>query len=1015
MSFGSFIYDGVSKVPGYIGSIFNGAISGGGKFISGTSSVGSNVLRTGGTTLGRQATSVVTASGRSITRTGSGAITTAKSKLSVGAVTAYNVGAAVWTRTYAIILVILTFLVAALFNLPKSIQTVLNYILNRFIAPTINGLYKRVKSLRDINRELNSGNKICGSLTDLGISLVLFVIEFFILIIILTLSILKKIIEYQFWIIVLLLATLVFTYFEHNHTTFTNTLHNVVLVGEVVTDNVFGFTNFVLDMYEIGSNFLNEQIRSTVQYVRITWQGLKPDDANIVSRRLVEDDNIASIISFSDRKAQLKEVADRTTYGANLMNVLGEKIYGLLLAIISPFIEVLFDVFLVFASKTVCFARAPLCGVREFFHQAIDGFLGLFRSITILGFQPFASFRIFGINCLKDYPDLLGVDAAICGGYLYEVEPPGAFYSDLSKSTSTNRRLLQQTEALLICEQHPHDHSWIEKLNGKVIHKSHINKCPLTSRTRASDNMMDHVETMKHLNLKGNCFHTSLHKEDIEEICWHTHNATIGRRQLFSLFNEDGKRILTKINKKYKASTSEINSDVLYQIIHEKLGDDIEKKGADILSDEGKIIFHCDLFDTDSKLNIYQQTHNQLCVLSKLISSGTLKVSVPSWLGPNNDGGRRVLQQEENKRYYEGLDKNLHVLSQHVYSIKQHIRIQKTRRILRDRNTPYVNQDDINWKEAAIPILQPKKNKTIITPENKRRKLEQKLGICPAGYHPCIMSGDCILLEEREFCPQTNNADEAESPNNGVLLTIGKALEDISTFNIDGEDILTDANRCYDRYDQRPETSPLSYTNLILQEQASDDQEYCLGMVPPITYRLPKIQRQGLNRYVSDLCVNDNCYCFWYYEKYGAYELSSLPTLHVDIEYTILNFLISIQYIVGMFFSIPGLHLIALAWSSFWNLAGHGRFPLWFTYILSDMGLGISPQRGAVCFVIYLGSYFNTLLILLMIYILGSALQPILKVLSYKIHIFTDALKFSSPAPRKSDKGSISTIISGSP
>ena len=357
----------------------------------------------------------------------------------------------------------------------------------------------------------------------LGIGIVLTLIEG-------VFSVIRFFFRYLPWLIGLVLFAVAILYIQDNSPEVVHGIHSATIAGQKLTNTGLGAVNTGKAVMNTVAPMINVNTYSAIQSMRVMYNEFVPKDVQLEGlsckqtpppttsngRRLGTTIDSNGHVQIWDM-SRLLDVARETSYPIILIMFLYGKftnmVLSLQLLLIHDFIEPLFFILSLIIPKVTCFfAPARIdCMIREI----VDFFVTLLVTRAILLLKLFSGGLIdipipdIPIGC--DERDL-GTDLAeriapMCAGMLWDLEPPGAVYSELkhtsvklsqdednelvSKFASTmkqfgfgggggGRRLSAMNNHTKRIELECfREHSlFTERRNGKVIHKGRQLGCP---------------------------------------------------------------------------------------------------------------------------------------------------------------------------------------------------------------------------------------------------------------------------------------------------------------------------------------------------------------------------------------------------------------------------------------------------------------------------------------------------------------------------------------------------------
>lgn len=810
------------------------------------------------------------------------------------------------------------------------------------------------------------------------------------------LQILVGILSSKVILLILFICMIGFGAAEHKYANIISFFHSLTVGFQVATNTMFGIANKAIEVKNIVSPYFNTMVVDGYENARILVNQFADEDWRATDsagggRRLEE-----ATLSFDTKELerQATEIMKPIVYGQVRIDELYRILFEFILALIAPYFVPITQILGILLPKIGCMGiGGGVCILREIFQVLVqgiaDGFIALFNAIPLIPDIPPV---IIDIGCTAD--DLPNVSPERCGGPMWTIDPVGAFYSKL-KNTVTN---LRRSLSTLACEPSLHDTNiFVETLDGKLIHKGGGGEggdaCPHT--TRAITSTYDNLVFMNHFNIQEDCYIVCLHNVKMQR-CFHDvgndtnhflgmcneESATLehGRRRLANFFNvfspnkplpltiHSSGSMIHNEQPSPQSSSHALPRDLRSErtVTKEQLREHMEKQPRvfSIFNDAIK----CDL--TTSSTTPESTAIDTLCTLARFWDGASLKAlgdgSFDFFFGGQKH--RRSLSAMENEEVNKRYTRNIHTITDRVVSV-----LSKTRRELQLFELLPKNESfPVRVKALMSDLTHPQKRLVKQTAEaitqffdtsdlDSRRRLVEEMTIaqCNKPGERMCWNGDCVKEEERDLCPPTDEtASFWDKANEAVL---GASLTDIDIPGVFKENVVD----CYAGIRQYPDTSPFEYSNLY---NGGKDARYCLGMTPPTTYRLPKVQATGIYGYITDSCIvrnstgeyNDECVCFWYHQTRVDYYVFVFDFVRMDIIAKILNALMEIQFFfyVVLFIRFP-FSWVSDAWVTLWSTLGRGALPDWFVFALSHLGLPYVPiEQRFLCFGLYLGSLF---------------------------------------------------------
>lgn len=851
--------------------------------------------------------------------------------------------------------------------------------------------------------------------------------------------------------IVLVITELV----ENSHLDFISGSDMAVVAGQSLALNAGRVGNLSLDFWDATAPLRNVEMINIVQTGEVFCDILCPEDMrsssetgrrlretymgpkymNLMSQQQEQEEGIIidpvevtrrrRILQRTDPTEQSKKTLTLITkllrtlaFARYLINRLNLATMGFILIILKPFFENL-DVFLdpvqKLSDKLICMSSGGIeCSFREvtgFIAQAgVDGLTSL---IPIIGKQT------VDIHIVCPKQRLSHVSGRTCGGRLSDPFPSGAFFVSKKETVAENqRRILEEEKAgekYLECKQHPVDGSWIEVLDGKVIHKSRVNKCPLSRHT-----FRDTFSNVKQFNMLGvnsECYTVCLDGVEFESC----HNTELGHvRRFLGSCSEETKHIQTEqqarrhlvglfpnslftwassapkkptqttpntfvVQDDRLLLTGEItNSEDLYHRIHKDFQD---SQGQRFYLPNG---FECKITNWVNP-SLPEALVNTFCLAMKYWKDTNQGVKLyfdgffNSFLGKNavekysfknrnlmNLLGGDPDETEESlhrrTKWYTELSDQKNTLVNSVNSVKKYMRLLQAtdkREIPIDRIDDMI--DVINYRPSRRVLLETR-SETI-----RGRQLIEVVdsGVCnEEGMIQCP-AGECRPVDERDQCAELDLSD----PNVGTLKRVTYYIHKASVIEVSPDAMLKDAKDCYQGYRQDTSTIPVTPSNL-----ESGGGDFCAGVIPPIPFRFPSIKVDGVNSLINGGCKGatvNTCQCANFYKTAIFYDSFVFDYTDVDVRLKLINFGIWFHFIwkKSLFEWHPE---IQEAWYRFLGNFSRASMPRWVIFFFSDLGVkAISPTWEWICWGVHTGSAMVFIMTVFLLYLFFLASVPL--------------------------------------
>jgi hypothetical protein len=803
-------------------------------------------------------------------------------------------------------------------------------------------------------------------------------------------------------LITLIVATLVANYVEDKYSLLVDTANAGAVAYQSAFNKGAEYANIALEFRDTVQPIANQQVYSTVALVRLLCGTFcEEDQDNVGNRRslLLEIPNEYEPVpggSVAQRVHSYRGAVAQVTFASHLMDVLQRAIIGFQLIIIEPFLETIGAILSKVFAKLSCIMSAPAgCTLLEFLNllarYAVDG---LNAVLKFLGVN--IKYRSFGCTA----GSLPHTPPGQCQGYMFDPRPEGAFFSNLVANPGSRRLEEEEPEKtyrMLTCDEDKKDGSFVERLDGKVVHRSHRNKCPLSRHVFRDD--ISNVHQFNMLEIDDKCYRVCLHGV-LYESCHsmkdgHTrnlvgschpdvqiHNETAARRRLGNIFPDTlfqwNKRVLTSpVPDPFRFIPKTATTTVPKTLV-DQVKEAVPIKTFTVLGVE------CTLVEGGS---YYDQWVNTICITAKLmVDKGPSMSDVINNMFTVHEA-RHLEEVEDNwdyGKFHQSLMKHRDFVVGAFTKMKRHRRLLHT---TDSTKTPSERLDEmIQYTQYKVhPRRSLIADQSVVT-----QPTVQDIGACEGtDMYPCI-TGECVPVEDRGLCPRP----DLDDPELSWAVKVGYYLTQASTFEADPVGLLDDASTCYKGYDENGDTLPFTYANLVEKE---GNEVYCLGMSGDIGYRItPYEHLTGINELVNTGCspANTNtCKCGWYPLKVYDDGVIGFLYMTVDLRIRLLRALISIQWLLyrSIFIWFP---VLDAWWASLWDMFRPGYFSPVFLHIFGDLGLGeaVTEKRRWLCFGIHLGSLLTFVWLVVVFFIFWEGFDKFRQFLRSSIHSFTGFL-----------------------
>ncbi len=836
-----------------------------------------------------------------------------------------------------------------------------------------------------------------------------------------------------FWLIFGLFL-LISAAIEHNYIDMADTANTLIVAGEAGTRQLFRVGNIGLDIYDTMAPFQNVAMIYTVGKIRVLCDAFCPEPfkSSPTGRRLLEETPEELIFKYEQpspvegrrrrrlidtntmrtKIKRIKKVVNKLAFGTYLMNLIDLRITALYLILARPLMEILATLSSPIerlVSKIYCAMVGGFwCSLKEVAYFATYVAVEFINSRTILNL-PFPG----NFACKKG--ELVDIDPAQCGNWLDAAKPPGSFYSALVPEGATQigqrPRSLGAVYAnvsslgsddtgeeypLLECKQHPVDNSWVETLDGKVVHMSQYNKCPLSRHVFGDE--FSNVRQFNSMGIDTECYIVCLHDVKYES-CHNQYtghvrrllgscnpssvkieNENQARRRLNSLFPDtyfgwselfEGEKRTSPVGPspygphQQQHSTSVMNSEELVKSLRQSLK--INPKFT---------VFgiECDIKWEASIERLYV---NMLCIGLRMVND----------YGPSFDTlffsskpkrGRSLMEEQVDKLKAVSYRKWSSDLKKSKDSIMDTVSLARSYIRLLHSTDKTQSMDDRIDEMIDVSNYQPRRR---IQEETQVKGFDEPpikdIGWCQGeDMYPCPGLGPCVPVADRDLCPEP----DMNSSETTVWQKLGYYMNRASTIDFDPEEVVQDINQCYRGIEVDTETNPVTLTNL---EKEDGGGSYCAGTRPPFPYRFPEVEIKGINRFIASGCVVDDvnsCTCDFYYRPLLNYDLLTFHYTDADLEIKFINFCTWMHHLAYVILLIH-IQFFQDGWYGFISYLAGGpqRLPLWLLYFFGDWGIRASIEKQWYCWGLHSNSAMTSIAILVLAYDLIKSLD----VLSY--------------------------------
>lgn len=854
------------------------------------------------------------------------------------------------------------------------------------------------------------------------------------------------------WVYIILMIYMIIAYgFQHNYIDIMDTTNSFIVTTETATKQGFRMINVLLSVYDAMVPIKNVAFIHMVQRAVMLCGAFCPDEISFLqhkeARRILDSypeyramdyyDRAVMHTSIDDARAArrglqestslsrkievIRKAVMRVAFASFVMNQIELRFTAFFLILLKPFfdnIALAYEPIERFLNKIYCFTMGGIeCTFRELVNfVAVLGvdFLNSFLGPIVIGYPS-------GVACGAER--LSGVSAAECGGWLDSSKPRGACYSSLIQDPVIRSRKLDETEPqldvllepLLECKQNPIDGSWVETLDGSVVHRSKVNKCPLSRQVFRDE--FSNVKQFNAMNIDTECYTVCLHGVEYQS-CHNQYTGHIrrlvgsceegleintegqARRRLNSIFPDSffgwekifgGSKITPNVTPYSGTYTDTIrgpsmNTGGPSQPVKSASLVDLLKKS---LFETPKFVVYgmeCELkFDLEFSqifvntvcvaLKLYQDHGPSIEEMMSKYSGGGTSSSYAYGYAPNRRG-RNLGDFVEDPIEYKAMQKSMETLKKWTSDFgtrKDELvgTVSQFRRYLRLLQSTDTNLEMDDRIDDLIDVANYRPSRRLLieespqftTGENFSKLVVKDIGWCEGqDMYPCY-SGECVPIQDRDKC--TN--PDLDNPNVGTLERINHYIHQASLIEIDPQEMFQEWGECLNQYSTNLDTVPVTYTNM-----QSGNGLFCTGVHPSFPYRLPDIEIKGINRLVSTGCtVNgiNTCVCDFYKRTSVTYDALNVDFTESDVVVQFFNAGIAVHHIlfVLILFNWP---FIGIAWYHFvtavaWFLAfiWVPNPPTELLFLFGDLGIHASLEKRWYCFFLHQGSLAYVLLV----------------------------------------------------
>jgi hypothetical protein len=778
-----------------------------------------------------------------------------------------------------------------------------------------------------------------------------------------------------FQVVLLLILCVLGLVIEANYVSMFHAVNTTTIYGEEAVMQFQRLLEKLSSLWYIIIVPLNERWWYNFSILRITYRSIGNPDTAVLGRRLTTDD---------DNNGLLDTITDVVFGGVQIMYTV-DKFQLLIFEIVMTIIGVIYQTVLSFllslAAKAVCaiagVGSPDFCTIREIIGELLYKVLQLiYLIVNAIFFGGIGSPPRTGIECGAGSFTSLGEGfGEQCGSPagIFGFEPAGSFFSGLSSSASSQRRVLS-------CS-HEYDF-FVERLDGRVIHKGK-QMCPYTQKAK---DPLKNAQQMHSLGIHTDCFDLCTDNV-LFEVC-HSPN---GEHKVEKTGTCESKN---KNKNEYTSGIKNETYDVIYRRRLEgaksmlNLVDELRKGPHQFTLGD----LDCDLSFPDT--TIYHTAAKMFCIGGRIASRFDVQAMFQKYHSGRNlqtDDDEDTKKSLWSPDVISGIRRSLVNLQLHLLEVQHTTRMYQSApngrsRRLEDTFTRINNRDvDLNETRTHVErLLMP------LEIRQRRSLVEETFGTCQGeDDYPCPGARGvfkCVKLEDRNTCPEIDLNQEGVSyfeKFNYYLFHLGLIRVDLMSYAKEFSD-------CYDIYDRNPSLLPFRSTKSAMDDAIAGDKIlYCPGMSVPLDFKAVEIDRKGINRIASNLCdpgqeTEYACSCRWYYDITTSLNSKVYSFESVQLRAIFVNTFISLQLIFqyALSHTLYG-GTVDTVWVWFWTLPAMPDWDGRFIHVFGDFGLPpeVTIGRRFACAGLKLGSVFTTFVFILAVYLTYIVAREVIRVI----------------------------------
>lgn len=859
----------------------------------------------------------------------------------------------------------------------------------------------------------------------------------------------EKLVNWLPFLLVFFLLLCLFVTIQVYNTSILNGMNSGTMLVQKGVNTFTGTINTGKKAMNIMIPIMNVNTYTSINSVRILFKHFLPEDAVLefttptTGRRLanVGPDGSTQLLDISRFASASQEVVIPTTQVLELMGQFNNMILDFWALLVAEYFEPILFVLSRVTPKLMCFMNGGIvCGIREIFDFYITIFVE--RAFMILRSVTFGLFKddppTISIGCTAEE---LGpqVSPLLCAGMLWDLEPPGAVFSDLKRTVippvgktdqadqarniqrNFEGRRLSGGGEWIWCSRSPHDGSYSETMGDRVLHRAHRNGCP-HSRDLVVNPLYAKALQFHRLDILDNCVNVCLdglhilscHGSELVQAVGPCDgipppaelNHTVVQSKIRDLFGKDAE--LGEYTEQQQQQDEEdeegppsVRRDLRAMVITK------EELIQKMRQNQPKSKFQVGNFECKLGSNNNTSAEGTLidagCILSQHAIWNRLgpdQATIHNFFtpGPVSTLRRRSLQEQQRSESEVKTAEKLHALGdkfvQSLNRMTKNARLLRTARDAKDKEFrrkahALVAEDGGHYYSAYQASLNALHELAGPPPKPKRgRRLEdistptsiQVVGDCPGDMYLCPNMYQCVLNENMNDCIPVDDADDPSIFQRGL-----QYIHDAATLEPDIKGFITEnVVQCWSDYDTKPETKPFLISNMRGDTQTG---KHCFPLIAPYTYFFPPIEENGIRNYVTAALCNGtteiestDCFCQWYHpvKLYADIQMDGFIDLWAINHY--LNTLLVLQSMIYLFFTGPGrlLYPVHLFWQWFAGFLCGNMCEPWVPDLFGNLGYEkpIGDTQRMLCAFLNAGSVMFTAFTIMIVYLLIVFLWP---------------------------------------